>query len=315
MNNVPVIDVSALREQQAEPMRDLAAQIGEAARTIGFFTIKNHGVAPAVSAQMFESAATFFNLPQAAKDAVAIKRFENYLGYGRLGQEQVDPEIPADFKEYFNFRGEASPLDGPSLRSSYVGANSWPALPGFREDMLAYYEAVNAVALLLHRAIALDVGADPDEFLRCFERPLTTCSVLHYPPHAQAFDRRGFGAAPHTDFGGLTLLAQDDTGGLEVQRLDGTWIAVDPVPGTFVCNIGDALMRWTNDVYKSNPHRVINRSNRERFSAAFFCDPSGDTNIAAFPSCVSEERPVKYEPITYEELFRLRVEPVAAGKS
>jgi isopenicillin N synthase-like dioxygenase len=129
---------------------------------------------------------------------------------------------------------------------------------------------------------------------------------LRYPPHPGTFDGTLYGAAPHTDYGILTLLAQDDTGGLEVRARDGTWIPVDPTPGTLICNIGDALMRWSNDVYVSTPHRVVNASGRARQSIAFFADPNPDALIACFPSCASEAAPAKYPPIDYASYQRER---------
>jgi isopenicillin N synthase-like dioxygenase len=190
--------------------------------------------------------------------------------------------------------------------------NLWPALPGFRSALNDYFEAAHALALDLHRALAVDIGIDPDAFIGSFERPLSGLAVIHYPPLPSGVTGTCYGAAPHTDWGGFTLLAQDDVGGLEVQRRDGVWIPVDPVPGTLICNIGDALMRWTNDVYVSNPHRVVNRSGRSRYSAAFFCDPSSDTPIVPMPACVSADRPARYAEITFADLLRLRAE-VSAG--
>jgi isopenicillin N synthase-like dioxygenase len=137
--------------------------------------------------------------------------------------------------------------------------------------------------------------------------------VLHYPPHPGAFDGNLYGAGPHTDYGGLTLLAQDANGGLEVRRRDGEWIAVDPTPATFVCNIGDALMRWTNDIYVSNAHRVVNRSGRARYSAAFFCEPNPDAVIACIPGCSDPGHPAKYAPVAFADYLRSKLEPTYAS--
>jgi isopenicillin N synthase-like dioxygenase len=114
------------------------------------------------------------------------------------------------------------------------------------------------------------------------------------------------GAGAHTDYGNLTILALDDAGGLEVQRLDGAWVEAPPVPGAFVCNIGDCLMRWTNDVYRSTPHRVRNPAGRERVSVAFFLDAAPGAMVETIPSCISPDRPARYPPITAADYLASR---------
>jgi isopenicillin N synthase-like dioxygenase len=309
VSTIPVIDVAALHEGSPAAMRVLAAAIGAAARDTGFFVIRNHGIDPDVTARMFAAATDFFDLPAMEKDRVAKGRSTTKVGYIRIGGEAADPTLPADRKESFQIMRELA-ADDPDLLAGkpFVERNVWPALPGFRNALTAYFEAAHVVAIALHRIFALDVGTDPEQFVRHFERPLSALSILHYPPARAEDEGRRYGVAPHTDFGGFTLLAQDGTAGLEVQRRDGSWIPVQPASGTLVCNVGDALMRWTNDVYVSNPHRVVNRATHGRYSAAFFCDPNGDTTIAPMPSCVSVDRPAKYAPITYAELVRLRHE-------
>jgi isopenicillin N synthase-like dioxygenase len=312
MDCIPIIDVAELRDGSPEAVNAIAAQIGAAARSIGFFMIRNHGIAPELTAELFAAGATFFARPQAEKDAVSKRRAgRRYVGYAFLAEEGPDVTAVeaknADYKESFHVMRELG-FDDAATGQPLLERNLWPALPGFRDVVNAYYEAVLKVAIELHRALAIDVGADSEGFVRSFESPLAGFAIMHYPPQPAGADELRYGAAAHTDWGGFTLLAQDDVGGLEVRRLDGTWMAVDPVPGTLICNIGDALMRWTNDVYVSNPHRVINRSQRSRYSAAFFCDPSGDTRIAPLPSCVSDDRPAKYPEIAFAEMIRMRIE-------
>jgi isopenicillin N synthase-like dioxygenase len=131
---------------------------------------------------------------------------------------------------------------------------------------------------------------------------------LHYPPHPGAFDGTQYGAAPHTDYGNVTILWQDETGELEVRARDGDWIAAPPVPGAFVCNIGDCLMRWSNDVYVSTPHRVVNRSGRERRSVAFFLDPNADAPV----ECLALGGPPRYPPTTGAAYLKERLDATYA---
>ena len=315
MERVPVIDLQPLRDGTSAGLAEVARQIGAAARDIGFFAVSNHGVPDAVVADLFAAAHAFFALPDAVKAETPIERSPHYLGYARMALEKLDPKRPGDAKESFNM-GRERPAGDPELLAGtqFVGANQWPRLPaGFRPALLSYFACLAALGALLNRAVAVDLGMDPDFFAGAYDRSLSALRVLHYPPHPGAFDGTQYGAGPHTDYGGLTLLAQDEAGGLDVRRRDGEWIAVEPIPGTFVCNIGDALMRWTNDIYVSNAHRVVNRSGRERYSAAFFCEPNPDAVIACIPSCVAPGSAPAYAPIRFADYLRSRLEPTYAG--
>ena len=313
MQRVPVIDLAPLRSGTRAGLETVARNIGAAARDIGFFAVRNHGVPDAAVDALFRTAQAYFAQPVAVKDETPIERSAHYLGYARLELEKLDPKRPGDAKESFNM-GRERAADDPDVLAGkpFVGSNIWPRMPGFRETLIAYFERLAEVGALVHRAIACDLDLDADYFERFYDRSLSALRVLHYPPHPGTFDGSQYGAGPHTDYGGITLLAQDDAGGLEVRGRDGTWIAVEPTPGTFVCNIGDAMMRWTNDVYVSNAHRVVNRSGRERYSAAFFCEPNSDAEIACIPGCASESNPPKYPPIAFADYLRSRLEPTYA---
>jgi isopenicillin N synthase-like dioxygenase len=159
----------------------------------------------------------------------------------------------------------------------------------------------------LHRAFASDLGLRTDFFDDKFDRPMATLRLLHYPAPTPGSEPRT-GAGAHTDYGNLTLLATDDVGGLEVRTRAGQWIEAPVVPGAFIVNIGDCLMRWTNDVYVSTPHRVVNRSARERYSIAFFYDPNPDAMVETIPSCVGEGEVVRYPPILAADYLTMRLD-------
>jgi isopenicillin N synthase-like dioxygenase len=174
--------------------------------------------------------------------------------------------------------------------------------------MLAYFDAVWAVGRRLHRAIAVDLGLQPDFFEDKLDQPMAVLRLLHYPPQPEQADAGQIGAGEHTDYGNITILLTDNVGGLEVRRRDGEWMAAPTIPGAFICNIGDCLMRWTNDVYVSTPHRVVNRGGRERYSVAFFLDPNPEALVACLPTCVSAERPARYPPVEAADYLRGRLD-------
>ncbi len=318
-NSLPVIDISRI-ERGAEGVALVAREIGAAARDVGFFYVTGHGIAPPFIERVFHESARFFALADRDKAAVSITHSRHNRGYVGMGGESLDPTRGADLKEAFNIGFDLPPHDRRVvLAKPFRGVNLWPDLPTWRETMLAYYDAVWSVGRRLHRAISVDLGIEPGFFEDKLDAPMAILRLLHYPPSPE---REGAsGAGEHTDYGNLTLLMTDSVGGLEVRRRDGTWIAAPPIADAFVCNIGDCLMRWTNDVYVSTPHRVINRGGKDRYSIAFFLDPNPDAVVAALPTCTSPERAVRYAPIVAADYLRERLarsyaflrEPAAAA--
>ena len=309
VEGLPLVDVAALGGNDRAAEAHAAGALGEACRGIGFFYAVEHGVKPALVDGAFAAATRFFDQPLEAKLAVAISKSRHNRGYVPLAGEQLDPSKPGDAKEAFNVGRELAP-DDPALRQGrpFHGPNQWPALPGFRDAMLDYFAAMRRLCERLHRGFAIDLGLDPEFFAPMIDRPLATLRVLRYPPHPGAFDGERWGAAPHTDYGNVTVLAQDDAGGLEVRARDGAWLPAPPVAGAFVCNIGDCLMRWSNDVYVSTPHRVVNRANRLRHSMAFFFDPNDDAAVECLPGCGAP----RYAPTTGAAYLRERLDATYA---
>ncbi|HEX9465978.1 MAG TPA: 2-oxoglutarate and iron-dependent oxygenase domain-containing protein [Alphaproteobacteria bacterium] len=295
---IPIIDVSGLRA--GRPASRVVAAIGRAARHTGFFYIAGHDIDEELLTHTVAASKAFFAEPLAAKQTVAMAKSKHNRGYVPLEGEKLDPSRKGDVKETFSI-GRDLPPDDPDVLAGrmFHGVNEWPEEPAdFKRVMLAYYRAMQALCTDLHRAFALDLGMPGEFFHDKIDKPLGTLRLLHYPPHPGEFVVDQYGAAPHTDYGTCTVLWQDDNGGLEVQARSGEWIAAVPIPGTFVCNIGDCLMRWSNDTYVSTPHRVVNRSGRERWSMAFFLDPNAEAVIECLPTHCTPERPARYAPTT-----------------
>jgi isopenicillin N synthase-like dioxygenase len=288
---VPLIDLSA------EPAHLLAQRIDAALRETGFFAIGGHGVADALRAAAFAAGHGFFALPEADKARWHIDQSAHRRGFDPMGWQSLDPANPPDLKESFYLGNEA------------LGPNQWPdeaLVPGFREACKAYSAAMRALAdrLLGLFEIALDLPAG--HFATCMRNPVCTTRLLHYPPQPAQAAAGQIGCGAHTDWGALTLLAQDAAGGLQVALRDGRWLDVPPMPDAFIVNSGDMMQRWTNDRWPSTVHRVINRVIRkdgggDRWSIAYFCDLDHDALISPLPSCVSAEQPARYAPITAGE--------------
>jgi isopenicillin N synthase-like dioxygenase len=294
---LPIIDASGIAQASAERLRALAQDIGRISRDTGFFYIVNHGVPQEAIEEVFAMAQSFFALPEAVKARGAICAQSGNRGYVHLRTEALDPANHVDNKEAFNIGLELDP-DDPEIaaRIPSRALNPWPDLAGFRRVMVEHYNRMLRLGLDLHQAIAVDLGVSADYFEPFFDKSMSTLRLLHYPP-AQSNAPGQIGAGAHTDYGSLTILATDDAGGLEVRKRDGQWIAAPPIPGAFICNIGDCLMRWTNDVYVSTPHRVANPVGRDRHSIAFFLDANPDALVEVLESCCDQRRPPRYPPI------------------
>jgi isopenicillin N synthase-like dioxygenase len=290
--DLPIIDMTADEAQ-------LAAEIGDAARNTGFFYVSGHGVDPGLIAAVFDGSHRFFALPAEVKLRQSITRSRYNRGYVAIEEESLDPSKPPDLKEAYNI-GLDLAVDDPRVVAGapFRGVNLWPDIPGWRETMLAYFDAAWALGRRLHRAIARDLGLDAAFFEDKLDQPMATLRLLHYPLQPATPATGQIGAGTHSDYGDITLLLTDGVAGLEVRKRDGEWIAAPHVDGAFICNIGDCLMRWTNDVYVSTPHRVVNQGGRERYSVAFFLDPNPDAEVSCLPSCMSADRPPRYEAIT-----------------
>ncbi|MEM9198705.1 MAG: 2-oxoglutarate and iron-dependent oxygenase domain-containing protein [Pseudomonadota bacterium] len=297
---VPILDWQ--RFASGADRAGFVADLGHACRQTGFFLITGHGIDPALIAQVFAEADRFFDLSLAQKQRLDITRSPHNRGWSGEGTETLDEGSgQMDRKEAFNIGLDLAP-DDPRILSGepFRGVNLWPDLPEFRSTMLAYYTAVWQLGVDLHRAIALDLGLEEGYFDLHLDQPLATLRLLRYPPGTGASQEIGAGA--HTDYGSITLLMTDGEGGLQLRPRGGDWMDAPIAPGAFVVNIADCLMRWTNDVYVSTPHRVL-PPRRTRRSLAFFLDPNPDSVIEALPGTGA----AKYPPVSGAEYLRQRL--------
>ncbi len=295
MQTLPVIDIAGLNAPDPATRRHVTAQLGQACREVGFFYATGHGIPDPVRRAVFDAAHAVFALSPAEKAGVSVTLSPHNRGYVGFATERLNEHAGPDQKEAFNI-GLELPPDDPELRSgsTFRGANLWPTLPGFRDALLEYYDACGRVMTDIHRGFALDLALDEDFFAPKLARPASILRLLHYPATAED---GGLGAGEHTDYGNLTLLATDGVAGLQVRTLGGQWIDAPHVDGAFICNIADCLMRWTNDVYRSTPHRVL-RPKAERYSVAFFGDANPDALVEAIPSCIPPGTRPLYPSIT-----------------
>ncbi len=253
---------------------DVAARIGDACQDSGFFYVSGHGVPAELVKRLDTAARRFFELPGEVKDEISMERGGRaWRGFFPVGGELTSGR--PDQKEGIYFGAEEPesglPLHGPNLFPERV--------PELREAVLEYLDTMTGVAQSVMSAIAASLGLDRDYFSTGYTaRPTILFRIFHYPPTQPD----AWGVGEHTDYGLLTLLLQDGNEGLQVHTANG-WIDAPPLPGTFVCNIGDMLDKLTGGLYRSTPHRVRNVSGNERLSFPFFFDPGWDSEVPPLP--------------------------------
>ncbi len=301
LDEIPVIDMAPFLHGDAASRLAVANQIGDAAKRIGFFYIVNHGVPAALVADVYAEAKRFFDLPAERKAEIAIEKSACHRGWFTVGGENLDPakqKKTGDLKEGIKI-GRDLGADHPLVQAGTPlhGPNQWPAgLPGWRETMQLYYDAMEQLGREMLHGFALALNIPETYFDSWLNAPMTTLGPLHYPPQQGHITEEQLGAGAHTDYGCLTMLAQDDAGGLQVRDRAGNWIDAPPIPGSFVVNIGDMMERWTNGVFTSTLHRVINISGRERYSLPYFFDPDFSAPVICLDSC--QGAGAKFPPTT-----------------
>ena len=282
---VPVIDIGPLRDG-SDPV-GVGERLAWAASEIGFIYVENHGVSASLIEVARRAGLEFFRLPLEEKLGAATNEFHH--GYLRPGSTKMYDDARPDLKESFNWGMEGSEVARPS--NPLLGPNVWPpGMPSLKSGVYPFFEAASACAEDLLRGFALGAGLHPEHFMRHREWPLSRGSLQYYPPPPSGDGEFRFGVAPHSDFGVLTVLCQDEVGGLQIRRPTGEWAAVPLIPGTFVVNVGDLLERWTKGRYRSTLHRVINSSGRERLSLVLAYDPEYETLVdpGTFPGAGEE---------------------------
>ncbi|KAJ3110996.1 hypothetical protein HDU96_006096 [Phlyctochytrium bullatum] len=306
---IPVVDFSRFLRGNAKDKERAAKDVVDAFKNIGFVYISGHGIPDEVLNGVYDKSKRFFDLPLAEKEKIAWETPESNRGYVAPGREKVTQLT--DAAEVAKLR-EASPDLKESLEigkepsSDYQ--NRWPTHDAqFRTTMMRFYDIAHDLHLEVMRSIALGLGLGETFFDKYCDKKDHNLRLLHYPEvPVSVFDNDGQArAGAHTDYGSITLLFQDDRGGLQVQSPDtGAWIQATPIPGTIVINAGDLLSRWSNDVIRSTNHRVVSPPPEKaanggqvfpaRYSIAYFCNPNMDAMIEGLPG-IGEAG--KYEPV------------------
>jgi isopenicillin N synthase-like dioxygenase len=299
VDEIPIIDVSPLLSGSAGGEMATAHQLRTAFETMGFCYITNHGVPQAAIDRAFAALPAFFDLP--AEEKARIPCNTNQRGWlAPKKQTQVFGKKP-NLSESFIFGLDLPDSDPDRMAGIPLhDTNKWPeGLPEFRAALEAYWREMCALGPKMMRGLALAMGMPADFFAPWYKKPDSLLRCAMYPPATGEFDGT-FGAAPHTDNGTLTLLMQDDVGGLQLRTLNDEWIDAPSLPGTFIVNVGDMVVRFTNGHFRSTPHRVLS-GRRTRYSMPFFFFPDYAMPIEPLPHFVSPQNPPRFEKVIWGE--------------
>ncbi len=277
---LPIIDVGPLVTRAGDRL-DVAVQIARACRESGFFYIVGHGVDEQLQLRLDDLSRKFFAQGSAAKLEIRMEKAGRaWRGYFPVGGELTSGK--PDLKEGLYFGAELTD-DHPLVRSGTPmhGPNLFPGnIPPFRETVLEYLAAMTRLGHSMMEGIALSLGLNESYFAeRYTSDPLILFRIFNYPPDATRIpENQSWGVGEHSDYGLLTILKQDSSGGLQVNSKSG-WVEAWPLPGSFVCNIGDMLDRMTGGLYRSTAHRVKSPPEHDRLSFPFFFDPNFDAEV------------------------------------
>lgn len=310
LDRVPVIDFGGL------PEADTRAELERACRTSGFFYLAGHGISDDELARIWGQAHWFFALDDAQRKAVARSETNSRGYYDRELTKNI-----RDMKQVFDFGHMVDPRlpDDHAVNRTQDGWNQWPQAPGgaeFRRVMTSYFDRLHGIALALLEAITTNLGARSEALVTDFQPSHSSFLRLNYYPvldpqpesgqqSRRAADTGHMGVHHHTDAGALTLLLQDEVGGLEIEQ-DGSWRPVPPVPGTLVVNIGDIVQVWSNDRYRAPLHRVVASRGLDRYSLPYFFNPDYAAHYAPLPEAVAPGDRPHYSPISWSHFRQQR---------
>lgn len=304
---LPCIDLSSPDLQKS------ASLVRQASLDSGFFYVINHGISEEFLETVFRQSKTFFGLPKEEK--MKLLRNEKHRGYTPFRDETLDPEkqTEGDSKEGFYIGVEVAE-DDPKASKEFYGPNIWPStdlLLGWRKVMEKYHQEALEVGRKIAKLIALALDLDVDFFNKpgMLDEPIAVLRLLHYEGKASNPELGIYGAGAHTDYGLITLLVTDDVAGLQICKNKDAcpqiWEDVPALKGGFIVNLGDMLERWSNSIFKSTLHRVV-ISGQQRYSIAYFLEPSHDCLVECLPTCYSETNLPKYPPVKCEDYLSKR---------
>lgn len=303
---IPVVDLSKFVKGDKASRQDFVKELGEAFRNIGFVGVSNHGVPRQLISDFYKASKAFFALPVDLKGKYEIEGAAGQRGYTSFGKEHAKQSEVADLKEFFQI-GQESRMKNVDVLE----------VPSFMDLGIKLFKSFEATGAALLRAIALYLGLEEHYFDSKIEEGNSILRAIHYPPIIRE-PESAIRAEQHEDINLITLLVGASAGGLQILNHENKWLPVIPEKDEIVINVGDMLQRLTNNFLKSTTHRVVNPPREEwhvpRLSIPFFLHPKPDMDLTCLESCVTEDRPLAYDPITAGDYLDERLREIGLKK-
>ena len=295
-NLIPIIDLSAATKNNQ--YNEIAFGIEKAIKNNGFFYVKNHGIDNYLIKDLFDLSKKFFDLPLESKMFLDSRKSIARRGYFPIYAENTNPSQNIDFKEGFDVMANHKDTDLRVVNKiPFFGKNIWPkTIKNFENISMQYYNRLIILAFDIMKTISHILSLPENFFLGEISDPFAMLRILKYPKQ-KSHDKLMVGAGTHTDYGLITILAQNEIKGLEVQDKKGNWLEVEPIKDLLLVNFGDEMAMWTNNIIQATPHRVINKSDDERYSSVFFFHSPYDKLITPQPQFITADKPQLYKPI------------------
>lgn len=300
-DEIPVIDFAPMFSSRLADRQGVAAELRAASTRVGFFYLRNHHFPQAAIDRAQAAMRGFFALSREEKAKIHYQSTPNHRGYVAVGDIKADHELKGGDMHEAVEMAQDLPADDPDYLKGvkFYGPNAWPDRPpDFRWALGTYFDIQLEFGRTMLRAFALALDLSESFFDPLYTKPMSRLRACYYPPQSADWDVRNIGIGAHRDYELFTTVWQSNHSGLQVRGGSGDWVEVPPVPGTFVINLGDLMQRWSNDLFLSRPHRVVNLTRDHRYSLVQFFGVDHDVAMDAFPSCKGPGNPAKYPPIS-----------------
>lgn len=313
--SIPAVDLNEFRSGDADKKKAFAQALGKAYEEVGFVAVKNHGISDDLINGFYDAVKRFFDLPKEVKDKYEIEALAGQRGYTSFGREHAKGSDAPDLKEFWQF---GQYLDGPAPDAEdYPDNVEVNEIPEFNELGKDLFKAFESSGALLLQSIALYLDLDEHYFDNKIENGNSILRAIHYPPITSE-PKSSIRAEQHEDINLITLLVGASAQGLELLTRENEWMPVTAPEGHIIVNVGDMLQRLTNNVLRSTTHRVVNPPRElwhtSRYSIPFFLHPISAMDLTCLDSCVTEDNPLQYEPITAGGYLKERLREIGLLK-
>lgn len=312
---IPSVDLSEFTKGNNAQRKKFVQELGEAYETVGFVAVKNHGIPQQIVDNLYKLSQTFFTLSEDQKRSYEVSGGAGQRGYTSFGKEQAKGFDSPDLKEFFQFGQTVE--DGDAIKDEYPENVKVKDIKGFDDTFFKAYRYFEKSGGALLNAIALYLGLDENYFEDHIKNGNSILRAIHYPPIKQE-PKSAVRAEQHEDINLITLLVGASADGLQILNKNNEWVPVTALPDQIVVNVGDMLQRLTNNRLKSTTHRVVNPPRElwatSRFSIPFFLHPRSDMKLNCLCSCISDQNPLSYEPITAGDYLNERLREIGLKK-